>query len=85
MIRPATISVSVFGLVFGVVLVATVAIMVAARLNVMEGLVELFLELAVRVLAGLFPVRTGNGAVRMRGHGVLVLAATGPTVPIRCG
>ncbi len=85
MIRPATISVIVFRLVFVVVLVATVAIMVAARRLVLVGVVALFLELAVRALAGLFPVRTGNGAVRMRGHGVLVLAATGPTVPIRCG
>jgi hypothetical protein len=75
MIRPATISVIVFRLVLVIVLVPTVAIMIAAR----------FLELAVRVLAGLFPVRTGHGAVRMRGHGVLALAATGPTVPIRCG
>lgn len=85
MVGPATISVIVFRLVFVVVLVPTVAIMVAARRLVLVGVVALFLDLAVRILASLFPVRTGNGAVRMRGHGVLALAATGPTVPIRCG
>lgn len=85
MIRPATISVIVFRLVLVVVLVATVAIMIAPRRLVLVGVVALFLELAVRVLAGFFPMRTGDGAVRMRGHGVLALAATGPTAPISCG
>jgi len=85
MIRPATISVIVFRLVLVIVLVPTVAIMIAARCLVLVGVVALFLELAVRVLAGLFPVRTGNGAVRMRGHGVLALTATGPTERISCG
>lgn len=85
MIRPATISVIMFRLVFVVVLVATVAIMIATRRLVLVSVVALFLELAVRVLAGLFPVRTGNGTVRMRGHGVLALTATGPTVRISCG
>lgn len=85
MIGPATISVIVFRLVLVVMLVATVAIVIAACRLVLVGVVALFLDLAVRVLAGLFPVRTGNGAVQMRGHGVLALAATGPTVPIRCG
>ena len=63
MIRPATISVIMFRLVLVVVLVATVAIMIATRRLVLVGVVALFLELAVRVLAGLFPVRAGNGAV----------------------
>lgn len=87
MIRPATISVIMFRLVFVVVLVlvATVAIMIATRRLVLVSVIVLFLELAVRVLAGLFPVRTGNGTVRMRGHGVLALTATGPTVRISCG
>lgn len=85
MVGPATISVIVFRLVLVVVLVPTVAIVIAARRLVLVGVVALFVDLAVRVLASLFPVRTGNGAVRMRGHGVLALAATGPTVPIRCG
>lgn len=85
MVGPATISVIVFRLVLVVVLVPTVAIVIAARRLVLVGVVALFVDLAVRVLASLFPVRTGNGAVRMRGHGVLALAATGPKVPIRCG
>lgn len=85
MIRPATISVIMFRLVLVVVLVTTVAIMIAARRLVLVGVVALFLELAVWVLAGLFSVRTGNGAVRMRGHGVLALTATGPTRRISCG
>ncbi|WP_204360015.1 hypothetical protein [Ralstonia sp. GX3-BWBA] len=75
----------VFRLVLVVVLVATVTIMIAARRLVLMGVVALFLELAVRVLASLFSVRTGNGAVRMRGHGVLALTATGPTRRISCG
>ena len=85
MIRPATISVIVFGLVLVVMLVATVSIMIAPRRLVLVGVVALFLELAVRILAGLFPMRAGDGAVRMRDHGVLALAATGPTEPISCG
>jgi len=85
MIRPATISVIMFRLVLVVVLVTTVAIMIAARRLVLVGVVALFLELAVRVLAGLFPVRAGIGAVRMRGHGVLALTATGPIRRISCG
>ena len=85
MIRPATISVIVFRLVLVVVLVATVAIMIAARRLVLVGIVALFLELAVRVLAGLFLMCSGEGSVRMRGHGVLALTATGPTVRISCG
>ena len=85
MIRPATISVIMFRLVLVVVLVATVAIMIAARRLVLVGVVALFLELAVRVLAGLFLMRSGEGSVRMRGHGVLALTATGPTVRISCG
>ncbi|KJJ97688.1 hypothetical protein UB44_16315 [Burkholderiaceae bacterium 26] len=85
MIRPATISVIVFRLVLVIVLVATVAIMIATRRLMLVGVVALFLELAVRVLTGLFSVRTGNGAVRMRGHGVLALTATGPTRQISCG
>ena len=85
MIRPATISVIVFRLVLVVVLVATVAIMIAARRLVLVGVVALFLELAVRILTRLFPMRAGGGAVRLRGHDVLTLAATGPTAPISCG
>jgi uncharacterized membrane protein YwaF len=85
MIGPATIVVIVLRLVLVVVLMATVAIMVAARRLVLVGIVALFLKLAVRVLTGLFPVSTGGGAVRMRGHGVLALTATGPTVRISCG
>lgn len=85
MIRPATISVIVFRLVLVVVLVATVAIMIAARRLVLVGIVALFLELAVRILGGLFSKRTGDRAVRMRGHGVLPLTATEPTVRISCG
>ena len=85
MIRPATISVIVFRLVLVVVLVATVAIMIATRRLVLVGIVALFLELTVRVLVGLFPVRTGKGAVQVRGHGVLAVTATGPTVRISCG
>lgn len=85
MIRPATISVIVFGLMLVVVLVATVAIMIATRRLVLVSVIALFLELAVRILAGLFPLRTGNGTVRLRGHGILALTATGPTVRISCG
>ncbi len=85
MIGPATIAVIVLRLVLMVVLVTTVAIMVAARRLVLVSVVALFLELAIRVFAGLFPVSTGGGAVRMRGHGVLALTATGPTVRISCG
>lgn len=85
MIRPATIAVIVLRLVLVVVLVTTVTIMVAARRLVLVGVVALFLELAVRILAGLFPVSTGGGAMRMRGHGVLALTATGPTTRVSCG
>jgi hypothetical protein len=85
MIRPATISVIVFRLVLVIVLVATVAIMIATRRLMLVGVVALFLELAVRVLTGLLPVRAGNGAMRMRGHGVLALTSTGPTLRISCG
>lgn len=85
MIRPATIAVIVLRLVLVVVLVTAVAIMIAARRLVLVSIVALFLKLAVRVLAGLFPMNTGGRTVRMRGHGVLALTATGPTGRISCG
>lgn len=78
MIRPVTIAVIALRLMLMIVLVTAVAIMIAPRCLVLVSVVALFLELAVRVLAGLFSMRAGNGVVWMRGHGVLALTATGP-------
>lgn len=75
----------VFRLVFVIVLVATVAIVIAARRLMLVGVVALFLELAVRILARLVPVGTGHRRMWMRGHGVLALTATGPGTRLSCG
>ncbi|WP_426395008.1 hypothetical protein ACN9M1_13135 [Ralstonia sp. R-29] len=85
MIRPAAIVVIVFRLMLVVVLVTTVTVMIATRLFVLVRIVTLFLELAVRILAGFLAVGPGGRMMRVRGHGVLALAATGPTVSISCG
>lgn len=88
MIRPATIFVLVFWLVLVIVFVTAVAIMIAPRRLVLMRVVALFFELAVRVPAGLVAVNPSDGAVRMRGHGVLALTATGPLHMMRqvsCG
>ncbi|MEW1782453.1 hypothetical protein AB0305_09635 [Arthrobacter sp. NPDC080086] len=75
----------VFRLMFVVVLVTTVAVMIATRPFMLVSIVALFLELAVRVLAGFLAVGPGGRVMRVRGHGVLALAATGPTASISCG
>jgi hypothetical protein len=85
MVRPPMRRVVVFRLVFVIVLVATVAIVIAARRLMLVGVVALFLKLAVRILACLVPVRTGHRQVWMRGHGVLALTATGPGARLNCG
>lgn len=85
MVWPATLLMVVFRLVLVVMLATTVAIMIAARRLMLVGVVAFFLELAARVLAGFLSVVTGGGMVRMRGHGVLVLTATGPMASIRRG
>ena len=78
MVRPVGRFVVVFRLMLVVVLVTTVAIVIAARRFVLVSIVALFFELAVRVLAGFLAVGPGGRMMRMRGHGVLALTATGP-------
>lgn len=85
MIRPATIFMLVFRLMLVIVLVTAVAIVIAPRRLMLMRVVALFLELAVRVPSGLFAVSPGDGAVWMRGHGVLALTATGPATQVSCG